>query len=168
MGETQQRCPVPRTFRPPQTGGGEVFEELWGAWIRRDNRASVCLPGKDNVSQRSTYACIASHLQGRRDQHTHTHTHTQTPSVSQKIPFSGVHNTVVSDLMCSHCVTAASFPFGSGSYSNPFLHASNRLILSLLSCCSTWRRIMPGTHHPPVLPFGSYIMYTFFFFYRNP
>lgn len=35
--------------------------------------------------------------------------------------------------------------FGSGSYSNPFLHASDRLILSLLSCCSTWQRIMLGT-----------------------
>lgn len=35
--------------------------------------------------------------------------------------------------------------FGSGSYSNPFLHASIRLILSLLSCCSTWQRIMLGT-----------------------
>lgn len=35
--------------------------------------------------------------------------------------------------------------FGSGSYSNPFPHASDMLILSLLSCCSTWQRIMLGT-----------------------
>lgn len=44
--------------------------------------------------------------------------------------------------------------FGSGSYSNPFLHASDRLILSLLSCCSTWRRIMCAG---PLLPFRSYL-----------
>lgn len=55
--------------------------------------------------------------------------------------------------------------FGSGSYSNPFLHASNRLILSLLSCCSTWQRIMLGT------PFAFQVIHnvcTFTNFYKNP
>lgn len=54
--------------------------------------------------------------------------------------------------------------FGSGSYSNPFLHASDRLILSLLSCCSTWQRIMLGT------PFAFQVIHNLctFFFLQEP
>lgn len=53
---------------------------------------------------------------------------------------------------------------GSGSYSNPFLHASDRQILSLLRCCSTWQGIRLGT------PFAIQVIHnlcTFAHFFLN-
>lgn len=119
-----------------------------GGWIQCDNCVCVCLPGEHNVSQQSTYACVASHLQGRRDQHTRTHTHTlhEQEDLCVFFFFSFLGYIIPLCLTWSPLtVSLLLVSFGFGSYSNPFLHASNRLILSLLSCCSTWQRIMPGT-----------------------
>lgn len=120
----------------------------WGAqwgWIQCDNCVSICLPDEYNVSQQSTCVCSASHLQGRSERR---HQHTQS-STSQRIPAFFFFFLWYIILLCLTwsplAVSLLLHSFGSGSYSNPFLHASDRLILSLLSCCSTWQRIMLGT-----------------------
>lgn len=90
------------------------MEELCEAGFSAITASVFCLPGEHNVSQQSTYACSASHLQGKKREKTPAHTQS---SMSQRISafslffFSSsfwIHNTVVL-LISSHCVTAPRF-----------------------------------------------------------
>ncbi len=119
----------------------------------------ICLPSKYNVSQQSTYACSASHLQGRSERR---HQHTQS-SKSQRISSFFFGYIILLCLTWSPLtVSLLLISLALDLSSNPFLHASDRLILSLLSCCSTWQRIMLGTL------FAFQVIHyfcTFFFFF---
>lgn len=141
-----------------------------GGWIQCDNCVSACLFTRRTQCQPTVYLCMRclSPSGKKRPTHPRTHTHAHPPRARRSLLvflffFSFLGYIIPLCLTWSPLtVSLLLVSFGSGSYSNPFLHASNRLILSLLSCCSTWQRIMPGT--PFFLPSGSYIMCTFFFF----
>lgn len=151
--------PLKTWMRKERKGGGRAaggfnestfisFFSLWFIFIPNNYLAALrrscafwylVLSGQHNVSQQSTYAWRVPHLQGRRCQLSQS-------SMSQRIFLSLLwHTTLLCLTWSPFTVSLLLVSSGSGSYSNPFLYASDRLILSLLSCCSTWQRIMPGT-----------------------
>ena len=125
------------------------MEEPCEAGLRVITGLLFVYQAKHNVSQWSTYACSASHLQGRSERRHQLAQSSMSQMISALFLFFFYFILWHIILLCltwsPFTVSLLLVSSGSGSYSNPFLHASDRLILSLLSCCSTWQRIRPGT-----------------------